>query len=168
MEDKVRMVGVRRWLIHTRVDPTWASPKPPSPLSIPPRPYLPGSPASGTTRVPAPLWKRCAIRRVRKCPRCRVSALASTCLLSNPAIGGMPHTAKFLEATLYLSASACQASSSHLRRSSVLPPVALDPHRSRVYRKSCRACQACGASYVLRSQNPAALGQPCRCGQPPV
>ena len=81
MEDKVRMVGVRRWLVHTRVDPTWANPRHPPPLSVPPRPSLPGFPASGTARVPAPLRKRRAIRRVRKRPRCRVYAPASTTLL---------------------------------------------------------------------------------------
>jgi hypothetical protein len=90
MEDKVRMVGVRRWFVHARVDPTWVNPNPPSPLSIPPRPYLPGFPASGTARVPAPLWKRCAIRRVTKCPRCRLSALASTDLLFNLVTGNVP------------------------------------------------------------------------------
>jgi hypothetical protein len=81
MEDKVRMVGVRRWFVHTRVDPTWANPGHPSPLSVPLRPYLHGFPVSGTARVPAPLWKRCAIRRVRKRPRYRVYAAASTTLL---------------------------------------------------------------------------------------
>jgi hypothetical protein len=81
MEDKVRMVGVRRWFVHTRVDPTWANPGHPSPLSVPLRPYLPGSPVSGTARVPAPLWKRRAIRRVRKRLRYRVYAAASITLL---------------------------------------------------------------------------------------
>jgi hypothetical protein len=81
MEDKVRMVGVRRWFVHTRVDPTWANPGHPSPLSVPLRPYLPGSPVSGTARVPAPLWKRRAIRRVRKRTWYRVCAAASTTLL---------------------------------------------------------------------------------------
>jgi hypothetical protein len=82
MEDRIRMVGVRRCFVHTRVGPTWVSPGPPSPLSIPPRPYLPDSPASGTARVPAPPWKRRGIRRVRKRPRCRVCASASISLLS--------------------------------------------------------------------------------------
>ena len=82
MEDKVGMVGVRRCFIHTRVDPTWASPGHPLPLSVPPRPHLPGSPASGTARVPAPLWKRRVVRRVRKRPRYRVRVSASACLLS--------------------------------------------------------------------------------------
>jgi hypothetical protein len=87
MEDKVRMVGVRRWFVHARVDPTWVNPNPPSPLSIPPRPYLPGSPASGTTRVPAPPWKPYPIRRVRKWRRCKRAAFALTCLLSNLVTG---------------------------------------------------------------------------------
>ena len=96
MEDKVRMVGVRRWFVHTRVDPTWANPGHPSPLSVPLRPYLPGSPASGTARVPAPLWKRHAIRRVRKRPRYRVYAAASITLL--PLLGAADETfAKFIE-----------------------------------------------------------------------
>jgi hypothetical protein len=94
MEDRVRMVGVRRWFVHTRVDPTWANPGHPSPLSVPLRPYLPGSPVSGTARVPAPLWKRRAIRRVRKRPRYRVYAAASITLL--PLLGAADETlAKF-------------------------------------------------------------------------
>jgi hypothetical protein len=82
MEDKVRMVGVRRGSVHTRVDPAWASPGHPLPLSVPPRPDLPGSPASGTPRVPAPRWKRRVVRRVRKRPRYSIRVSASACLLS--------------------------------------------------------------------------------------
>jgi hypothetical protein len=82
MEDKVRMVGVQRGFVHTRVDPTWASPVPTLPLSVPPPPYLHGSPASGTARVPAPLWKRRVVRRVRKYPRDQAIVSASPCLLS--------------------------------------------------------------------------------------
>lgn len=86
MDDKVRMVGVGRSIIPARVDPTWASPGHPSPLSVPSRPCLPGSPASGTARVPAPPWKRRAVRRVRTRPRHGSSASASTSLLSRPAM----------------------------------------------------------------------------------
>ncbi len=82
MEDKVRMVGVRRDFVYTRVDPTWASPQHPLPLSVPLRPDRPGSPPSGTARVPASLWKRRAVRRVRKRSRNRVVVSASACLLS--------------------------------------------------------------------------------------
>ena len=81
MEDKVRMVSVRRSFVHTRISPTWANPEHPSPLSAPPRPYLPGSRSSGTTRVPAPLWKRCALRHVVKCPQNNVYTAASALLL---------------------------------------------------------------------------------------
>jgi hypothetical protein len=90
MEDKVRMVGVRRCFVHTRADPTWASPGHPLPLSVPPRPSLPGSPTSGTARVPAPLWKRRVVRRVRKRPRCQVVASASIVLLSIHPMRGNP------------------------------------------------------------------------------
>ncbi len=82
MEDKVRMVGVRRYFVYTRGDPAWASPEPPLPLSVPLRPSLPGSLPSGTARVPASLWKRRVVRRVRKHPRYRVRVSASACLLS--------------------------------------------------------------------------------------
>ena len=82
MEDKVRMVGVRRYFVYTRVDPAWASPEHPLPLSVPLRPSLPGSPPSGTACVPASLWKRRVVRRVRKRPRYRVRVSASACLLS--------------------------------------------------------------------------------------
>jgi hypothetical protein len=99
LEDKVRMVGVRRWFVHARVDPTWASPGPPSPLSVPSRPSLPGSPASGTARVPAPRWKRRAIRRVRKRPRYGSSASASTSLLSM--LGVTDGTATKFDGLLY-------------------------------------------------------------------
>jgi hypothetical protein len=81
MEDKVRMVSVRRSFVHTRIGPTWANPEHPSPLSVPPRPYLPGSRSSGTPRVPAPLWKRRALRQVMKCPQNNVYTAASTLLL---------------------------------------------------------------------------------------
>src|SRR5919109_537763 len=81
MEDKVRIVGVRRRFVRASVDPTWASPGHPSPLSVPLRPDLPSSPASGTARVPAPLRKLHAIRRARKCPRYGVYASASISLL---------------------------------------------------------------------------------------
>src|SRR5919108_1075438 len=90
MEDKVRMVGVRRYVVHTRVAPAWANPGHPLPLSVPPRPYLPGSPASGTARVPAPLWKRRVVRRVRKRPRYSVRVSASACLLSSFLMGNNP------------------------------------------------------------------------------
>jgi hypothetical protein len=99
MEDKVRMVGVRRWFVHTRIDPTWANPGHPSPLSVPLRPYLPGSPVSGTTRVPAPLWKRRAIRRVRKHRRYRVYAVASIILL--PLLGAADETVAKCAELLY-------------------------------------------------------------------
>jgi len=118
MEDRVRIVGVRRWFVHTRVDPTWANPGHPSPLSVPLRPYLPGSPVSGTARVPAPLWKRRAIRRVRKRPRYRVYAAASITLL--PLLGAADETlAKFagllytyLHAPVKRRASDCSSSQS--------------------------------------------------------
>jgi hypothetical protein len=51
------MGHVRRDAAHMRVGPTWASPMPPSPLSGACHPFLPGSPAPGTPRVPAPTGK---------------------------------------------------------------------------------------------------------------
>jgi hypothetical protein len=186
MEDKVRMVGVRRWFVHTRVDPTWASPKPPSPLSIPPRPYLPDFPASGTTRVPAPLWKRCAIRRVRKCSRCGISAIASTCLLSSLVTRDDLFSKKLYE-LLYTSLNlpvkrrTCNlhASSAFPRPLSLIPIVAYlypPPHRRQApgvlrhvaYLKSYSAFHIDESRCVPRQGRPSALGHPCRCGQPPV
>jgi hypothetical protein len=77
VEDRVRKVDVEQRIVHARIDPTWADPGHPSPLSVPWRPCPPGSPASGTARVPAPQRKPGAIRRERKRPRCGVSASAS-------------------------------------------------------------------------------------------
>jgi hypothetical protein len=108
MQDRVRMVGMRRWFVHTRVDPTWASPGHPSPLSALPRPDLPGSPASGTARVPVPAGKRRAIRRVRRRPRCRVSASASAYLLSLRDATDEP-SRQIAYATVSLLQSTCQA-----------------------------------------------------------
>jgi hypothetical protein len=99
MEDKVRMVGVRRCFVDTRVDPTWAVPRHPSPLSLPLRPSLPGSPASGTARVPAPRRKRRAIRRAKKRPRYSVCAAASVTLL--PLLGAADETFANFAGLLY-------------------------------------------------------------------
>jgi hypothetical protein len=82
VEDRVRKVGVRRRIVHARVDPAWANSGHPSPLPVPLRGRLSGSSMSGTARVPAPQRKSRAIRRVRESPRCRVSASASANLLS--------------------------------------------------------------------------------------
>jgi hypothetical protein len=82
VEDRVRKVGVRRRIVHARVDPAWANSGHPSPLPVPLRARLSGSSMSGTARVPAPQRKSRAIRRVRESPRCRVSASASANLLS--------------------------------------------------------------------------------------
>jgi hypothetical protein len=82
VEDRVRKVDVRRWIVHARVDPTWANSGHPSPLPVPLRSRLSGSSMSGTARVPAPQRKSGAIRRVRESPRCRISASASANLLS--------------------------------------------------------------------------------------
>ena len=82
VEDWVRKVGVRRRIVHARVDPAWANSGHPSPLPVPLRARLSGSSMSGTARVPAPQRKSRAIRRVRESPRCRVSASASANRLS--------------------------------------------------------------------------------------
>jgi hypothetical protein len=82
VEDRIRKVDVRLQIVHARVDPTWANPGHPSPLSVPLGPCLSGSPVSGTTRVPAPQRKPHAIRGVRESARCRISASASANLLS--------------------------------------------------------------------------------------
>jgi hypothetical protein len=97
MKDKVRMVGVSRGLVHVRIDPTWADPRHPLPLSVPLRPYLPSFPLSGTARVPAPLWKPRAIRRVTHRPWYRVYTAASKVLLP---VSGVVYTtfAEFAEA----------------------------------------------------------------------
>jgi hypothetical protein len=81
MEDKVRMIGVRRYFVHTRVDPAWANLGHPSPLSVPLRPSLPGFPVPGTARVPAPLWKRRAVRLLKRCARDDGNTTPSTTLL---------------------------------------------------------------------------------------
>jgi hypothetical protein len=94
MEDRVRKVGVRRWVVHARVDPTWANSGHPSPLPVPLRSRLSGSSMSGTARVPAPQRKSRAIRRARESPRCRISASASANLLSTLA-QQMGHPPKF-------------------------------------------------------------------------
>jgi hypothetical protein len=99
MEDKVRMVGVRRCAVHARVDPAWANPGHPSPLSVPLRPPLPGSPVSGTARVPAPLRKRRAVRRVTKCPWDNGHAAASVTLL--PALCVVDEASAKFECLLY-------------------------------------------------------------------
>lgn len=138
MEDKVRMVGVRRWFAHTRVDPTWANPGHPSPLSVPLRPYLPGFPVSGTARVPAPLWKRRAIRRVKKRPRYRVYAAASTTLL--PLFGTADETFAKFAGPLYTYPHApvkCRASNCSSSRTRLPAGEGGDGDHTRPLQKGC-------------------------------
>jgi hypothetical protein len=66
MEDKVKMVHVRRMTAHVRVNPHGLNPEHPLPLSTPGRAFLPRLSASGTSRVPAPSGRSLALRRTRQ------------------------------------------------------------------------------------------------------
>jgi hypothetical protein len=81
VEDRVRMVGVKRMTAHARVDPPWANPEHPSPLSAPCRVSLPSLSASGTPRVPAPSGRSSALRVESQDARLNRYATASFHLL---------------------------------------------------------------------------------------